>query len=281
MKYALFSGCRTGFDIPQHSKSAKAVLSKLNVGLEEQLDFGCCGYPVKEKNIDAYLLLAIRNLAIAQAHHLPVLTLCKCCFGSFKQAEHYFTNYPDKQVKINKILEKEGLNYKGGVKVHHMLTLLDREIDKNFIRQSIKHPLDKIKVAPSYGCHALRPSSITGLDDRPDAPEIFERIIALTGAEPVNWSKRLECCGNPLLEKNNDLARDFIMEKYKTAKEEGANIICTACNYCHMQFEYGRDLILKSESTPPIPAILLPQLLGLAMGLEKDRTVLETTARNR
>jgi len=37
-----------------------------------------------------------------------------------------------------------------------------------------------------------------------------------------------------------------------------------------MQYEYGWDLILKSKSTTPIPAILLTQLLGRAMGLEKD-----------
>ena len=275
MKYALFSGCRTGFDIPQHPKSAKAVLSRLNVGIEE-LDFGCCGYPVKEKNLDGFLLLAIRNLAIAQTHHLPVLTLCKCCFGALKQAEHYFQNDWEKRVLINSMLEKEGLSYKGGVKIHHTLTLLDREIDKGVIQRSVTHPLDGIKVAASYGCHALRPSTITGFDDHPDAPTIFERIITLTGAEPVNWSKRLECCGNPLLEKNNSLARDFILKKYETADQEGADIICTACNYCHMQFEYGRDLILKSGSTNPMPAILLTQLLGRAMGLEKDWTEVKT-----
>ena len=277
MKCALFSGCRTGFDIPQHPTSAKAVLSRLNVKVEE-LEFGCCGYPVKEKNLDAFLLLSIRNLAIAQAHNLPVLTLCKCCFGALKQAEHYFQNDWEKRVLINSMLQKEGLQYKGGVKIYHMLTLLDREIDKGVIQRSIIHPLDGIKVAASYGCHALRPSIITGLDDRPNAPTIFERIIKLTGAEPVNWSKALECCGNPLLDKNSALARDFILEKYETAKQEGADIICTACNYCHMQFEHGRDLILKSGSTNPIPAILLTQLLGRAMGLEKDLTGVETAA---
>jgi len=277
MKCALFSGCRTGFDIPQHPKSAKAVLSRLNVGVEE-LDFGCCGYPVKEKNLDAFLLLSIRNLAIAQAHNLPVLTLCKCCFGALKQAEHYFQNDWEKRVLINSMLQKEGLNYKGGVKIHHMLTLLDRKIDKGVIQRSVIHPLDGIKVAASYGCHALRPSTITGLDDRPNAPTIFERIITLTGAEPVNWSKGLECCGNPLLDKNSALAGDFIQKKYETAKQEGADIICTACNYCHMQFEHGRELILKSGSTNPIPAILLTQLLGRAMGLEKDLTGIETAA---
>ena len=277
MKCALFSGCRTGFDIPQHPTSAKAVLSRLNVKVEE-LEFGCCGYPVKERNLDAFLLLAIRNLAIAQAHNLPVLTLCKCCFGALKQAEHYFQNDWEKRVLINSMLEKEGLNYKGGVKIHHMLTLLDREIDKGVIQRSVIHPLDGIKVAASYGCHALRPSTITGLDDRPNAPTIFERIIKLTGAEPVNWSKGLECCGNPLLDKNSALAREFIQKKYETAKQEGADIICTACNYCHMQFEHGRDLILKSGSTNPIPAILLTQLLGRAMGFEKDLTGVETAA---
>ncbi|WP_020590128.1 CoB--CoM heterodisulfide reductase iron-sulfur subunit B family protein [Desulfobacter curvatus] len=277
MKCALFSGCRTGFDIPQHPKSAKAVLSKLNVGVEE-LDFGCCGYPVKEKNLDAFLLLSIRNLALAQAHYLPVLTLCKCCFGALKQAEHYFQNDRSKRVLINSMLEKEGLRYEGGVKIYHMLTLLDREIDKGVIKRSVVHPLEGIKVAASYGCHALRPSAITGLDDHPNAPTIFERIIKLTGAEPVKWSKGLECCGNPLLDKNNLLARDFVLKKYETAKQEGADIICTACNYCHMQFEYGRDLILKSGSTNPIPAILLTQFLGQAMGLEKSLTGIETAA---
>ncbi|HBT87791.1 MAG TPA: heterodisulfide reductase, partial [Desulfobacter sp.] len=39
-----------------------------------------------------------------------------------------------------------------------------------------------------------------------------------------------------------------------------------------MQFEHGRKLILKSGSSTPLPAILLPQLLARAMGLEKDRT---------
>ena len=275
MKYALFSGCRTGFDIPQHPKSAKAVLSRLNVKVEE-LDFGCCGYPVKEKNLDAFLLLSIRNLAMAQTHNLHLLTLCKCCFGSLKQAEYYFQNNSEKRVMINRILEKEGLHYGGGVKIHHMLTLLDREVDTGIIQRSIVHPLDGIKVAASYGCHALRPSTITGFDDRPNAPTIFERIIALTGAETVNWSKRLECCGNPLLDKNSTLARSFILNKYETAEQEGADIICTACNYCHMQYEYGRDLILKSGSTDPMPAILLTQLLGRAMGLEKDWTGVKT-----
>lgn len=278
MKCALFSGCRTGFDIPQHPKSAKAVLSRLNVGVEE-LDFGCCGYPAKEKNLDAYLLLAIRNLAIAQSRHLPILTLCKCCYGSLKQAEHYLKTDREKQVKINSILEKEGLHYRtGGVEIYHMLTLLDQKIDHGVIRRSIVHSLDGIKVAASYGCHALRPSAITGLDDHPNAPTIFERIIQLTGAEPVQWSKGLDCCGNPLLEKNDDLAREFVLGKYETAKQEGADIICTACNYCHIQFEYGRKLILKSGLTKPIPAVLLTQLLGQAMGLEKALAGIETAA---
>ena len=276
MKCALFSGCRPGFDIPQHPTSAKAVLSRLNVGVEE-LDFGCCGYPVKEKSLDAYLLLAIRNLAIAQARHLPILTLCKCCFGALKQAEHYLATDREKLNTINSILEKEGLHYRsGGVKIYHMLTFLDQEIDKGVIQRSIVHSLDGIKVAASYGCHALRPSAITGLDTQPNAPTIFERIIQLTGAEPVQWSKGLDCCGNPLLEKNDDLAREFVLGKYETAKQEGADIICTACNYCHIQFEYGRALILKSGLTKPIPAVLLSQLLGQAMGLEKSLPGIES-----
>lgn len=278
MKYALFSGCRTGFDVPQHPKSAKAILSRLNVELEE-LDFGCCGYPVKETNLDASLLLSARNLAMAQARNLPVLALCTCCFGNLKQAEYYLKNNPDKKGMINQILKKEGLvYYDGGVKIHHTLTFLDREIKKDDIRQSITNPLKGVKVAASYGCHGLRPSNITGFDDQPNAPTIFERIIALTGAEPITWPKRLECCGHPQKDKNNNLSQRMILQKYETAKQEGADIICVACNCCRLQFEYGRGLMKPGAA---LPVTFLTQLLGRAMGFDNNRIGLETAARNR
>ena len=231
MIYALFSGCRTGSDTPQYPESARAVLSGLGIRLVEP-DFNCCGYPLKEKSLDAFLLLAIRNLAIAQARDLPVLTLCKCCYGALKQADHQFRTNGDKRKMITQMLKKEGLHYDGSARIHHILTVLDREVGKDLIQQQITHPFQKVNIAPSYGCHALRPSTITGFD-RPDAPTIFERIIQLTGAEPLPWSKRLECCGSPLRDKNTALSADFIRQKLESAEQEGADMICTACNYCH------------------------------------------------
>lgn len=267
MKYALFAGCKAGYDVPQYQRSAKAVLSKLGVKFKE-LDFNCCGYSVREKNLDAFLLLAIRNLAIARAYDLPVLALCKCCFGSLKHADYYFKQYPDRQKVITDILKKEGLSYDGSTRIVHVLTLLDNHLDAGRIQGQISRKMSGLKVAPHYGCHALRPSHITGFDN-PLAPTIFERLISLTGAEVVDWPRRLECCGDPLRDKNSDLSARFFQQKTKSAQQSGADIISSACSHCQIQFDHGRSRALADGLPEPIPSVLITQLLGLAMGVNE------------
>ena len=120
MKYALFSGCKSAFYLPQYRTSSKAVLSSLGVELSE-LEFNCCGYPMRAKNLDAYLILAAKNLAIAEQQNLPILTLCQCCFGSLKHADYYLKNNPRKMERIVSLLKEDGLAYKGTTKIDHIL----------------------------------------------------------------------------------------------------------------------------------------------------------------
>ena len=61
MRLALFVGCKIPARVPAYETSARAVLTRLGVDLVA-LDFGCCGYPARSLRLDAYLLLAARNL---------------------------------------------------------------------------------------------------------------------------------------------------------------------------------------------------------------------------
>jgi len=269
MRYALFSGCKSAFYIPQYRNSSKAVLSSLGVELAE-VEFNCCGYPLRTKSLDSFLILAAKNLAIAEQQGLPILTLCQCCFGSLKHADHYLKNNPLKREMIIGLLKEDGLDFKGTTKISHILTVLATDIGYPSIEKQINKKFSGLKIAPHYGCHALRPSNITQFDN-PQAPTIFENIIRLTGAVPVEWSKRLECCGNPLWEKNNELSLGILEQKIDSAKHANADMICSACNYCQLQFDEIQKNALEKTSSEQFPSIFISQLLGLSMGLpEKD-----------
>jgi heterodisulfide reductase subunit B len=175
-------------------------------------------------------------------------------------------NNPDLNRKVNTLLAEEGLAWREGIVVRHLLTVLDDDIGIDELRRSVQKPLTGLKVAAHYGCHALRPGNITGFDN-PLAPTLFERLVSATGATTVEWPLRLDCCGHPLWEKNNRFALALMHNKLTDACQAGAQVMATACTYCQMQFDqvqaqYG------SQQDRPLPAVLYSQLLGAAMGID-------------
>jgi heterodisulfide reductase subunit B len=108
---------------------------------------------------------------------------------------------------------------------------------------------------------------VTRFDD-PSAPTIFESLVEVTGATPVTWARRLECCGNPIWSRNEQASARVMQVKLDDARKAGADYIATACTYCQMQFDTNQA---EARTGEPMAAVLYPQLLGLAMGLpEKD-----------
>ena len=100
------------------------------------------------------------------------------------------------------------------------------------------------------------------------SPTIFEELIAVTGAETVEWSRRLECCGHPPWEKNNELSLRLMKVKLADAGQAGAAVLCTACTYCQIQFDTVQATSLPGkDKASRLPAILYPQLLGVSMNL--------------
>ena len=265
MKYAFFKGCKIPYYLEQYGTSTRAVLKTFRVRLVD-LDFNCCGYPSRDLNFESFMLSAARNIALAEKNNLDILTPCKCCYGSLKYAMHHLYQNERLRRDINEELAGEGLMWEGKIKVKHLLTVLCDDIGLPAIYASIKNPLGGIAIAAHYGCHALRPSNVVHFDD-PLAPSIFEDLISATGAKPVDWPRRLDCCGNPLWGKNNAVSLALMRTKIRDAVESGADCICTACTYCQMQFDSIQSSELQGPETSGIPSILYTQLLGISMGL--------------
>ena len=78
----------TSMGLSQYETSSNAVLRELGIEFVDIDDFNCCGYPLKNLNFRAYLLSSARNLALAEKAGLDILTVCNCCYGSLKHAQH-------------------------------------------------------------------------------------------------------------------------------------------------------------------------------------------------
>ena len=274
MKFAFFKGCKIPYFQSHYETSVKAVLNKLGVELVE-IEFGCCGYPVRNQDPSAWLYTAARNLALAEDQGLDILTPCKCCFGSLAKAAHQMAVTQSSKDEVNDQLKEEGLSYGGEYRVRHLLQVLHQEVGVEAIKQQITRPFQDLKLAVHYGCHALRPSRVTAFDD-PFAPTIFESLVEPTGAQCVDWERRLECCGNPLWGKNDELALRQTTNKVTDAKRSGADFLCVACTYCQIQFDTVQSEVLAGQpGFATMPSLLYPQLLGVSMGLDPQEMGLD------
>jgi len=270
MNYALFLGCTIPARLTQYESSSRAVLGALGVELIDIKEFNCCGYPLRNIDFKASILASARNIALAEKEGLPILILCKCGFGTLKHADHILKEDSSLRNEINTILKKEDLEYTKGVEIKHLLSVLYHDVDRDTLTKKITRPFENLKIATHYGCHALRPSEITQFDD-PVNPTLFDDLVTLTGAESILWEKRLDCCGAPLTGVNDDLSMDLTGKKLANAKQSGADFLCDACSYCHIQFDTVQGIMNTATGTNnSLPAILYPQLLGLSMGIDGD-----------
>lgn len=269
MKFALFLGCNIPARVKQYESSARAVLDRFAVEIADEREFKCCGYPIRNIDFKTYLMFSARNLALAERQGLDMLTLCKCCYGSLKKAAHVLKTDTAVRDEINAFLAKEGLTFNGAITVKHFLSLLYHDIGLPALKEKITRTFKELKIATHYGCHALRPSDVMQFDN-PTAPVIFDELVAVTGSKSIDWATKLECCGAPLLGVNDDLSMDLAARKLADAKQSGAHYLCVACPYCQMQFDTVQQMIVSARGADyRLPAILYPQLLGLAMGVER------------
>ena len=269
MKFALFQGCNIPARVAQYADATKAVSRKLDIELVDIAEFNCCGYPARNTDFRAFVLSAAKNLAVAQNLGLDMLVMCKCCYGTLKKAAHVLDQDQDLKTEINGLLAKENLEYQNGIQIKHLLSVLYHDVGLERLKDLTTQAYSGMQIAVSYGCHALRPSNVTGFDD-PVSPRIFDELVEITGAFSVDWSRKLDCCGAPLTGINDQLAMQMAQKKINSAREAGADFICTACPYTQLQFDKVQAYwSAGTDKTEMLAPILYPQLLGLSMGIDE------------
>ena len=275
MEFAIFLGCNIPVRLKHYETASRAVLQEFGVRLVDIHEFNCCGYPLRNIDLKAFVLSSARNMALAEKQNLNILVLCKCGYGTFRMAEHLIKESTALRDEVNRILGKEGLKYEGDTQVKHILSVLYKDVGIEGIKEKVTRPYENMRIATHYGCHALRPSSIVQFDD-PVAPSLFDQLVEVTGAESVEWPEKLECCGAPLLGTNDGISRGFTEKKLAGAKRAGSHYLTTGCPFCQIQFDTVQQMITSEGGTNHyVPAILYPQLLGPSLGIDKTRLGLQ------
>jgi heterodisulfide reductase subunit B2 len=270
MKYALFLGCTIPARARNYELSARRVAEKTGIELVDIENFICCGFPTKAGDMQASLLMAAYNLALAQQQHLDVCALCSSCTSALSEAAHHLSENEEDLARVNEQLAKVGLKYEGSPKIRHFARVLFEEVGEEKIRAQFEKDLSGLNIAAHYGCHYLKPSEIHGGFDDPENPNSLETLVALTGATVVDYAGKKTCCGGPVLPVDEKLAMQVTKGKLDNLKAAGADALCLVCPFCSVMYDGNQKSIEKDyEIEYKIPVLYLTQILGMAMGFDR------------
>jgi heterodisulfide reductase subunit B2 len=270
MKYALFLGCTIPARARNYELSARRVAEKTGIELVDMENFICCGFPTKAGDMQASLLMAAYNLALAQQQNLDVCALCSSCTSALSEAAHHLSENGEDLARVNEQLAKVGLQYEGSPKIRHFARVLFEEVGEEKIRAQFEKDLSGLNIASHYGCHYLKPSEIHGGFDDPENPNSLETLVALTGATVVDYAGKKTCCGGPVLPVDEKLAMQVTRGKLDNLKEAGADALCLVCPFCSVMYDGNQKSIEKEyEIEYKIPVLYLTQILGMAMGFDR------------
>jgi heterodisulfide reductase subunit B len=275
LKYLLFLGCVIPYRLASYEISSRKVLKKLDVELVEMPEFNCCGFPMDPINHDLMLTLAARNLCLAEKQNLDILTLCNGCFSMLNETNQVLAEDKELREKINGHLKEIGMEFKGTIKVKHLVHVLAEDVGFEKIKDAVKTPLTNLRVAQHSGCHIVRPVKHVNHGDDPENPTMLKNLIRLTGAECLDYMDEAECCGNPIIGVNEEVPFQMAKEKLEHVRTVKAQALITVCPFCHMMYDLNQPRIERAFNEKfGIPVLHYTQLLGLAMGFPREELAL-------
>lgn len=260
MKVAYYPGCTATSTSVEYDESSRETLKYLGVELEEIPDWTCCGASSAHViNKELALALPSRNLALVNKMSLGMVTPCPACALRHKTAEHELNKDPELKARVEKEI---GMTLELPQRPRHILEVLGQDVGIDAITQKVQKPLKDLKVVAYYGCYLVRPPDITNFDN-PENPTIMDKIMTALGAEVIDWSYKIDCCGGGLAIVNPDIVKKLSGKIINGASAVGADAIVTACGICQANLDMRQP---KNGGSKPMPIFYFSELSALAFG---------------
>jgi succinate dehydrogenase / fumarate reductase cytochrome b subunit len=274
MKVAYWPGCVSRGFTPELHGSMAAVAPLLDIELVELDRASCCGAGViAEHSQELADTLNARTFALAQQTGEPMMmNICSTCQGSQTECQERLDANAEYRERINLTLQGDGLRYeKGEVVNKNLLWLLVEDIGLDELKSRVKRPLKDLKVGPFYGCYIIRPTDRLGIDEEKPRDRYLHMLIEALGGTVIEYAGQHKCCGFPIITMNKEASLKQAARHLGDAIDAQADCLVTPCPLCHLNLDLQQPLAERYGGRDlGLPVLHLPQLVGLALGLDPD-----------
>jgi succinate dehydrogenase / fumarate reductase, cytochrome b subunit len=272
VKVAYWPGCVSrGFTPELHGSMAK-IAPLLDLELVELDRASCCGAGViAEHNQELADTLNARTFALAQQVEGAelMMNICSTCQGAQSECQERLDANTEYRNLVNETLSAESLSYERGLTNKHFLWLMVEEIGLEAVTAKVQRPLTDLRVGPFYGCYIVRPTDRLGIDRDHPRDTYLHQLIEALGGTVVDYAGQYKCCGFPIITMNREASLKQAGRHLGDALDADADCLVTPCPLCHLNLDLQQPLAEKVVGRPlGMPVLHLPQLVGLAFGLE-------------
>jgi heterodisulfide reductase subunit B len=260
-----YPGCSLHSLAKEFNLSALATLEALDRTPVEPKGWICCGSsPAHRVDHELAVQLPLESLALYEIEGVSEVTLpCAMCFNRFKAAARELRLDPELKEEVDQEL---GYEYQDSLAISSLLDYVVENVGLEAVAEKVTKPLEGLKVACYYGCLLTRPPEITGSKD-PEYPMAMDHLMRALGAEPIDWDRKVSCCGASLSLTATDIVLEMSAKILENARTRGADLLAVACPMCHANID-GRQA--QMEGLEPMPALYFTQLMALAFGMSEE-----------
>jgi succinate dehydrogenase / fumarate reductase cytochrome b subunit len=238
-----------------------------------ELDRACCtgAGVIAEHNPELADTLNARTFALAQQVEGAdlMMNICSTCQGAQSECQERLDASAEYRARINETLAGEDLSYEQGITNKNFLWLLVEEIGLERLRSLVVRPLHNLRVGPFYGCYIVRPRERLGIDPEHPRDHYLHKVIETLGGTVIEYAGMRKCCGFPIITMRKDVSLKQAGRHLGDATDAEADCLVTPCPLCHLNLDLQQPLAAAAVGRElEMPVLHLPQLVGLALGLE-------------
>src|SRR3954469_5423314 len=272
MKVAYWPGCVSRGFTPELHGSMARVAPLLDIELVPLDRASCCGAGViAEHSQELADTLNARTFALAQQAEGTALmmNICSTCQGAQSECQERLDANAGYRARINQTLAAEGLSYEKGLSNKNLLWLLVEELGLDELRRRVQRPLTNLRVGPFYGCYIVRPRKRLQIDQAHPRDTYLDLVIEALGGTVIDYAGSHKCCGFPIITMNKEASLAQAGRHLGAAVDPAADSLGTPSPLGHLNLDLQQPLAERAVGrTLDMPVLHLPQLVGLALGLE-------------
>ena len=275
MKLAYWPGCVSrGFTPELHGSVAK-VAPLLDLELVELDRANCCGAGViAEHNQELADTLNARTFAMAQKVEgaAGMMNICSTCQGAQSECQERLDALASTATRSTRTSSPRTspTRSRDSWWNKNFLWILVEEIGAGRVARAGPAPargpahraLLRLLHRAAHEAARIRPST-------PSATMYLDQLIEALGGEAVDYAGARKCCGFPVITMNRTTSLRQAGRHLADAIDADADCLVTPCPLCHLNLDMQQPAAERYvERDLGIPVLHLPQIVGLALGLE-------------